>query len=704
MTNTKSPQKEEFALIGKTKGKNLEYPLKNLKKHFIALGSSGSGKTVLTKILIEECAMNKIPSIVVDVQGDLASLAIMGDQKEIEKHDLSLESYNWFKENVNVTIYTPISTKGIPLCINPLKLTQTKLPEEEIIPIMHAIATSISKLLGYNTSNDKGKSAEAVLYTLLKNSYDTKSSIDSFDNLANLIQNLDSNLMGEVTQYMNETEIINLVKKVKFMTVGEKKLIFQLGVPLDVEFLLKDSDINVIYLNTLPNQEEKEFFITNLTTELYQWMLSNPSDKIQCAYVIDEIAPYLPATSEKPMTKTILKLLFKQARKYGVACMIATQNPGDIDYKAFAQFGSWAIGRLSVKQDIKKIENTLKTLADAGDLVSTLPKLQPGEFLLFAPDMSEKLIHLNARWLYTKHQTLNEQTIKELMKDKQQKYKKYFVKETEVNQTKTITEKNQIFKVEKEITKKEKLNTCFISLNSEDAMKVAKKNRKKMFWLFGSPIESVAEIKQTWHPYIMTQIRSRDKYLWGMIKTKFKNHIVFFDGKTGAIIKAKKRKHIEFPNTGKLVSLTENQISVAKAIMLNRKPLSNAEISDITKLSSNIVSNALEVLLKQALITFKKVANYKQWFSLNPFKAKSVRKICTKAILTTHCTENFQLPSLKIDEKSIIHFVTMWFNEAQVEKTKIVYYPTYKITYLRKGHTRTILLNGATKRIEKLHF
>jgi hypothetical protein len=446
MTNTKSPQKEEFALIGKTKGKNLEYPLKNLKKHFIALGSSGSGKTVLTKILIEECAMNKIPSIVVDVQGDLASLAIMGDQKEIEKHDLSLESYNWFKENVNVTIYTPISTKGIPLCINPLKLTQTKLPEEEIIPIMHAIATSISKLLGYNTSNDKGKSAEAVLYTLLKNSYDTKSPIDSFDNLANLIQNLDSNLMGEVTQYMNETEITNLVKKVKFMTVGEKKLIFQLGVPLDVEFLLKDSDINVIYLNTLPNQEEKEFFITNLTTELYQWMLSNPSDKIQCAYVIDEIAPYLPATSEKPMTKTILKLLFKQARKYGVACMIATQNPGDIDYKAFAQFGSWAIGRLSVKQDIKKIENTLKTLADAGDLVSTLPKLQPGEFLLFAPDMSEKLIHLNARWLYTKHQTLNEQTIKELMKDKQQKYKKYFVKETEVNQTKTIMKKTKYSK------------------------------------------------------------------------------------------------------------------------------------------------------------------------------------------------------------------------------------------------------------------
>jgi len=696
---TKLPQKEEIAFIGK----NVEYPLKNLKKHFIALGSSGSGKTVLTKILIEECAMNKIPSIVVDVQGDLASLAIMGDKQDIQKHGLSLESYNWFKENVDVTIYTPISTKGIPLCINPLKLTEAKLPEEEIIPIMHAIATSISKLLGYNTSNDKGKSAEAVLYTLLKNSYDTKESIGSFDNLANLIQNLDGNIVSEVAQYMNETEITNLIKKVKFMTVGEKKLIFQLGVPLDVEFLLKNSDINIIYLNTLPNQEEKEFFITNLTTELYQWMLSNPSDKLQCAYVIDEIAPYLPATSEKPMTKTILKLLFKQARKYGVACMIATQNPGDIDYKAFAQFGSWAIGRLSVKQDIKKIENTLKTLADAGDLVATLPKLQPGEFLLFAPDMSQKLIHLKARWLYTKHQTLNEQNIKDLMKDKQAKYKKYFVKETEINPTKVIDEKNQIFKVEKEVTKKEKLNTCFISLNSEEAMTFAKKKRKKMFWLFGSPIESVAEIKQTWHPYIMTQIRSRDRYVFGLVKTKFKNHIVFFDGKTGAIIKAKKRKHIEFPNTGKLVSLTENQLMVAKSVMLNRRALSNAEITDLTKLSANTVSSALEHLLSLALVTFKKVANYKQWFSLNPFKAKSVRKISTTALLTTKCSENISL-SPKIDEKQILRFVTMWFNEAQVEKTKVVYYPTYKITYLRKGHTRTILLNGATKRVERLHF
>ena len=44
--------KEGF--LGFKNKKPFYYPLENLKKHFISLGSSGSVKTVLSKILIEE--------------------------------------------------------------------------------------------------------------------------------------------------------------------------------------------------------------------------------------------------------------------------------------------------------------------------------------------------------------------------------------------------------------------------------------------------------------------------------------------------------------------------------------------------------------------------------------------------------------------------------------------------------------------------
>src|SRR5271154_5208893 len=50
-----------------------------LLRHAVLLGGSGSGKTVASKVLIEEMIRAGVPSIVVDPQGDLASLAIPGD-------------------------------------------------------------------------------------------------------------------------------------------------------------------------------------------------------------------------------------------------------------------------------------------------------------------------------------------------------------------------------------------------------------------------------------------------------------------------------------------------------------------------------------------------------------------------------------------------------------------------------------------------
>jgi type IV secretory pathway VirB4 component len=52
----------------------------------MALGSSGSGKTVLCKCVMEEGVKNNIPLIIVDPQGDIASLALRGNPAEIESH------------------------------------------------------------------------------------------------------------------------------------------------------------------------------------------------------------------------------------------------------------------------------------------------------------------------------------------------------------------------------------------------------------------------------------------------------------------------------------------------------------------------------------------------------------------------------------------------------------------------------------------
>ena len=72
------PSPEGFYLgNNRSTGEAVHIPQKIFKRHFSALGASGSGKTVLCKILMEEAVRKKIPTIMVDPQGDIASLALL---------------------------------------------------------------------------------------------------------------------------------------------------------------------------------------------------------------------------------------------------------------------------------------------------------------------------------------------------------------------------------------------------------------------------------------------------------------------------------------------------------------------------------------------------------------------------------------------------------------------------------------------------
>ena len=65
--------------LGHTPDRNLTLSIKTLQRHFACFGSSGSGKTVASKVLIEELSRNGIPVIAFDPQGDIASLALLGE-------------------------------------------------------------------------------------------------------------------------------------------------------------------------------------------------------------------------------------------------------------------------------------------------------------------------------------------------------------------------------------------------------------------------------------------------------------------------------------------------------------------------------------------------------------------------------------------------------------------------------------------------
>ena len=108
-------------ILGKTDTSEVILRPKTLQRHFACFGSSGSGKTVASKVLIEELARNGVPVIAFDPQGDIASIGLSGDREAIQKEGTDTAILDDYNDNVEVIVWTPGSSKGIPLSINPLQ-------------------------------------------------------------------------------------------------------------------------------------------------------------------------------------------------------------------------------------------------------------------------------------------------------------------------------------------------------------------------------------------------------------------------------------------------------------------------------------------------------------------------------------------------------------------------------------------------------
>ena len=138
--------------------------------------------------------------------------------------------------------------------------------------------------------------------------------------------------------------------------------------------------------------------------------------ELKLLFFMDEVAPYLPPHPRNPPAKDLIKLIFKQARKYGVACVLATQNVSDVDYKILAQANTTFIGRFTQPQDVEKVRHLLKESGGDQDLVAQLPTLGPGQFQMVAPDVDPAPVPIQCRWLYTDHGApLNEDQVEDII-------------------------------------------------------------------------------------------------------------------------------------------------------------------------------------------------------------------------------------------------------------------------------------------------
>ena len=640
--------------LGTTKDGDFKLPLNTLQRHLGSFGSSGSGKTVASKVLIEELAISGVPVIAFDPQGDIASLAMPEDDSVLKEKGVDLKKREAFLQNVEVLIWTPGIDKGLPICINPLQFEDIQdLSNQDRTRLFSVTAKNIVSLIGYDLGSDDGKTAEAILETVFNHSSSAGTALKNFPELSGVLSDPPDAVMDVVKGVASSKFLDGLIKKINLLNVGSRKLIFQNGMPANIDALIgKDSPsgktrVSVIYLNALHTAEEKEFFIASIAQSLYRWMLKNPlkggQDGLQCALFLDEIAPYIPPV-KKPACKESLELIFRQGRKYGVSCIIATQSPGDVDYKAIGQFSSFTLGTLNTKQDIANVKRRLESVApkEVDFIIKKLPALQPGEFLFVSPDAFDSVQELSVRWLLTKHTVVSENQLKNLIEDDH--------RELYSSGPDTLDQDNMGEPDQKKDVEAEKKETPLKPSSNEGDKVFYMKNqifereisdRVKPF-LAGSLFKSEVFEKAVFDylPLIKVDLTFFEKKGFFRKKTKEIRENLYLDHKDhrlfylkddvfqySSVVDEDPHKIIDLDNVGKIESRNKNEIDYDFR-QLGRRSISQKEITSLMERKYDVKVHSSELMLLpiwECSIKAKK-GNNRRILILDGVTGKEVRK------------------------------------------------------------------------------
>ncbi|MFO0585927.1 MAG: helicase HerA-like domain-containing protein [Polyangiaceae bacterium] len=424
---------------------SLELPAHHFVTHAAVVGMTGSGKTGLVMVLVEEALRSRVPVLMVDIKGDLPNLLLsfpelagksfepwvdaMAAEREgttplAVGEDLAKRAKEglagWglgqadiaaFREKIAPRILTPGTTAGEPIHVLSALESPSPLWQEDEESARDALSASISLLLRLvERDADPAKSRDHVMLSHLA---ERRLASGRPAGLTALLQDLIEppiQTIGAmaVDDFLSPKERKELAQELNALVASPTFAAWQKGAPLDVGAWLSPRDgktpaviVSVAHLD----DQERALVLGLLFDQILAWVRSLPgTSDLRALLVFDEVFGFLPPHPANPPTKRPILALLKQARAFGVGLVLATQNPMDLDYKALSNAGVWFVGRLQTDADRERVVDGLAGSEGGGGglsreaLSGAIKALPPRTFLLRDVHHTPSSMLLETRW------------------------------------------------------------------------------------------------------------------------------------------------------------------------------------------------------------------------------------------------------------------------------------------------------------------
>ena len=382
-------------------------PLETFNRHGLIAGATGSGKTKTLQILAEQLSQHGVPSLLMDIKGDLSGIAMPspGHPKIDERHE---------------KIGLPFEPAGSPvefLTISNEKGVRLRATVVEFGPVL------FSKMLGLNETQS------GIMSVIFKYCEDRDLPLLDLADLKKVIQYLTKEGKEEIEDEYGRISTAStgaILRKIVELEQQGAELFF--GEPsFEVEDLLRRNEegkgiVSVMRLTDIQDRPKLfSTFMLQLLAEVYATFPEEGDlEKPKLVIFIDEAHLIFEDATDALLDQ--IEVIVKLIRSKGVGVFFVTQNPADIPEDVLGQLGmkiQHALRAFTAKERRAiKLASENYPLTDFYDVPQLLTELGIGEALVTA--LNEKgiptpLVHTMLRAPQSRMDVLTKKEIDEIV-------------------------------------------------------------------------------------------------------------------------------------------------------------------------------------------------------------------------------------------------------------------------------------------------
>ena len=356
-------------------GTLVNIPLGTLNRHGLIAGATGTGKTKTLQIIAEQLSREGVPSLLMDIKGDLSGIAVpaAGHPKIDERH---------------AAIGIPFTASGSPVEL----LTLSDEPGVRLrATVLEFGPVLFSKMLDLNETQS------GIMAVAFKYAEDNELPLLDLKDLRKVLQYISNEGTEEVEKEygrVSTTSVGAIMRRiVELESQGADRFFGERSFEVEDLTRLDENGRGVVSIVRLTDMQDRpklfSTFMLQLLAEIYAtFPEAGDLDRPKLVVFIDEAHLVFEEATDALLDQ--LEAIIKLIRSKGIGIIFVTQNPADIPADVLGQLGlkvQHALRAFTAKdRKAIKLASENYPLTDFYDIDQTLTELGTGEAFVTALD------------------------------------------------------------------------------------------------------------------------------------------------------------------------------------------------------------------------------------------------------------------------------------------------------------------------------